>query len=495
MNRASWTLPALISVALLLGAAGGYWFAARERTPGASVEAGSDSRSPRDGRQPLYWYDPMFPQQKFDQPGKSPFMDMQLVPRFADEAEEGASIRIDPAIRQSLGVRLATVTRGKLQQILQVTGVLAFNAREVAEVQARASGFVERTYARAPGDRVAAGEPLADVLIPEWAAAQEEFLALRRSGDPALAAAARQRLQLAGMPKALIDRVERRGKAEPVMTLSSPVSGVIRDLEVRTGMALSSGQTLARINGVERVWLDVAVPEAQSGALRVGQKVEARLPALPGEVIQGVLSSLLPEADPQSRTLRVRIELDNPDGRLRPGMTAQVRLDQQSPGDVLLVPSEAVIRTGKRALVMVAEEEGRFRPVEVRLGQESDGQTAVLDGLQAGQRVVASGQFLIDSEASLKGIEARALAAPAPVHEQPALHEAEGRVVEIGDQSLTVAHGPFKTLGMPGMTMTFPLARPELAQGLKAGDRISLKVREGDSGLLIEQLKKLETSP
>ncbi|WP_103102978.1 efflux RND transporter periplasmic adaptor subunit [Pseudomonas sp. LFM046] len=493
MSRSTWTLPALMGLTLLVGAAGGYWFATREHPPAPIAATGAGD--PTDSRQPLYWYDPMYPQQHFDQPGKSPFMDMELVPKYADDAGADAAVRIAPDIQQNLGVRLATVTQGALEQALQVTGVLAFDARDVALVQARASGFVERAYARAPGDLIAAGAPLADVLVPEWAAAQEEFLGLRRAGDPALLAAARQRMQLAGMPTALIQRVERRGKAEPVLTLTSPINGVIRELEVRPGMALAAGQTLARINGIQRVWLEVAVPEAQAATLKVGQAVEARLPALPGEITRGVLAAILPEADPQSRTLRVRIELENPAGRLRPGMTAQVRLNQQSQGDALLVPSEAVIRTGKRALVMLADENGRFRPVEVQLGQESEGQTAVLAGLQAGQRVVASGQFLIDSEASLRGIEARTQATAPTPPALPALHEAEATLVEVSDQALTIAHGPFKTLGMPGMTMSFPLASPELAKGLKAGDRVRVKVRETDSGLLIEQVQKLEAAP
>ena len=494
MNRAPWKLLALLGLVLLAGAAAGYWFALQGRPTSTSMATDGHPDSPPTDRQPLYWYDPMFPQQKFDSPGKSPFMEMQLVPKYADEPGESTSVRIDPGVQQNLGVRLARVTRGKLERTLQVTGALAFNARAVAQIQARAGGFVERTYARAPGDLVVAGEPLADLLIPEWAAAQEEFLALRRTGSPELAAAARQRLRLLGMPAELIDQVERGGKAKPVMTLTSPIRGVIRELDVRMGMTLAAGQTLASINGVERIWLDVAIPESQAGALQVGQTVEARLPALPGEVIHGALASVLPEADPQSRTVRIRIELDNPEGRLRPGMTAQARLNQQSPTEVLQLPSEAVIRTGKRALVMLAEDNGRFRPVEVQLGQESDGQVEVLNGLDAGQQVVASGQFLIDSEASLKGIEARALDKAPAAPESPALHEAEGSIVEIGDQQLTISHGPFKTLGMPGMSMSFPLARPELLRGLKVGDRIRFKVRETDAGLQIEQLQKLEAA-
>src|SRR5690606_23618676 len=211
----------------------------------------------------------------------------------------------------------------------------------------------------APEDLIAAGAPLADLLIPEWAAAQEEFLALRSIGDAQLLAAARQRLRLAGMPAELITRIERSGKAQPVWTVVSPIAGVITELNVREGMTLDAGEPLATINGLASVWLDVAVPEAETAGVRLGQVVEARLPAFPGEVLSGSVSAFLPQATRDSRTVRVRAERPNPDGRLRPGMSAQVRLHRSGGQTALFVPNEAVIRTGRRALVMLAEGEGR----------------------------------------------------------------------------------------------------------------------------------------
>ncbi|WP_416311601.1 efflux RND transporter periplasmic adaptor subunit [Pseudomonas sp. W03] len=488
MSRFPLKTSLLLVLALSAGGAGGYWLAQQGHAPASAAPASTE-------RKALYWYDPMVPQQHFDAPGKSPFMDMQLVPKYADSAaatDSTPSVRIEPGIQQNLGMRLATVSRGKLDRTLQVTGLLTFNDRDVALLQARAGGFVERAYALAPGDVVKAGAPIADILVPEWAGLQEEFLALRGAGEPALLAAARQRLLLAGMPAALVEQVARSGKARPVITLGSPIAGVIRELEVRPGMSLAAGAPLARINGLGQVWLEAAVPESQAGGLKVGQSVDARLPAFPDRPVSGTLASILPENDQQSRTLRLRIELPNPDGQLRPGMTAQVSLDLAGQASVLQIPSEAVIRTGKRNLVMLAEDQGRFRPVEVRLGQENDGLVAVLHGLDEGQRVVASGQFLIDSEASLKGIEVRTAE---PAATAPAVHEANGRIVEISDQGLTISHGPFNTLGMPGMTMTFALARPELAAGLKAGDRVRFGVSQGDAGLVIEQVSKQEDRP
>ncbi|MEX6504012.1 efflux RND transporter periplasmic adaptor subunit [Pseudomonas zhanjiangensis] len=483
----------LTALALAIGAAGGYWFAQAPRH--AEPEPAKAEQVPaQEQREVLYWYDPMVPQQKFDQPGKSPFMDMQLVPRYADESGDSAAVSIDPSVTQNLGMRLTSVSRESLASELEAFGSLTFNSRDVALVQARSGGFVERVYRRAPEDLLAAGDPLVDLLVPEWTAVQEEFLALRDLGDTALLAAARQRLRLAGMPQRLIERVERSGKVQPLWTVTSPIAGVLQVLDVREGMTLAAGQSLARINGLSSVWLEVAVPEAQTTGVSLGQKVEARLPAFPGEVLDGKVGALLPQANLDSRTVRLRVELDNTDGRLRPGMSAQVRLTRPSEQSALFVPNEAVIRTGRRALVMLAEAEGRYRPVEIRLGREFADKVEVLQGLEEGQQVVASGQFLLDSEASLRGVQAQALGQPMPMA-QPALHESEGRIDAIDEDGLLLTHGPFKTLGMPGMTMTFPLADPALGEGLEVGDRVRFGVRETDDGLLIERLHKLEVQP
>lgn len=381
---------------LLLGLGAGYGVA--QLHPNASMPA-------HDDKQALYWYDPMYPQQKFDKPGKSPFMDMQLVPRYADNAAaDTPTVQIDPRQTQNIGVRLATVSRGVMTSTLELSGILAFNDRDVAVVQARAAGFVERVYARAPGDVLKAGAPLADILVPEWAAAQEEFLALRRSGDSGLLSAARQRLRLSGMPAGLVAQMERSGRVQSVLTVTTPLSGALQTLDVREGMTVAAGQTLARVNGLDRVWLQVAVPQAQGATLAVGQAVTAHFLGLPGNTVNGVVSAILPANALDSLTVQVRVELPNPDGHLRPGMTAQVRLAQTSGQAVLLVPSEALIRTGKRVLVMLAEAGGHYRPVEVEAGAENQDYTVIRSGLQEGQQVVASGQFLLDSEASLRGL-------------------------------------------------------------------------------------------
>ena len=344
----------------------------------------------------LYWYDPMIPAEHHAGPGLSS-MGMKTIPRYADDGavEGGGGVRIDAAATQNLGVRLATVERGVLQSDLTVTGAIDFNQRSVAVVQARAPGFVQRVYNRAPGDVIGAGAPLADMLVPEWAGAQLEVRAVQRTGDRALIAAARQRLHLLGGSGS---------GGGGTTTIRSPISGVIQTLDVRQGMTLTAGQTLAQVSGLGSVWLNAALPEAQARQVRVGAAVRAELTAFPGQSFFGKVIAILPTAQADSRTLTVRIELSNRGGRLRPGMFATVHFTGNAAA-ALLVPSEAVIRTGKRDVVMVAGAGGRFQPVEVKVGREGSGKTEILAGLGEGQKIVASGQFLLDSEASLGGTE------------------------------------------------------------------------------------------
>ena len=491
MNNSKKTLGLIVAGAVLLalGAGGGVWWAKRGAmgdSMGATDPAMSDAKV-------LYWYDPMFPQQKFDKPGKSPFMDMQLVPKHANESGE-AGVAINPTVLQNLGARLTPVTRIALTNEIVVTGLVGYNERDIAIVQNRVTGFVERTWPLAPGDMVRAGQPMVELLVPEWAAGQYELLAVRSSGNVELMAAARDRLRLMGMPERLISEVEKSGKPRTRYTVSAPIGGFIESLDVRPGMTLMAGQTLAKINGLSSVWLEAAVPQSMAAVARVGDTAQVIIDGFPGEPISGRITAILPMLSDASRSLRVRVELPNRDGRLRPGLSAQVRLRHTDNSTALSVPTEAIIRTGKRAVVMLAGDKGSFLPVEVTLGREVRERTVILAGLEEGQQVVASGQFLIDSEASLSGIMARSVGEAAAMT-ATSLHEADGTIKEIGKDSITLAHGPFKTLSMPGMTMGFPLAKPELAKGLKAGDKVRVGVRQTDDGLIIEQIEKTGGNP
>ncbi|WP_280151348.1 efflux RND transporter periplasmic adaptor subunit [Piscinibacter sp. XHJ-5] len=386
--------------------------AATRRHLQAGIKAGDVD--PANGRRVLYYHDPMVPGKRFDAPGKSPFMEMMLVPVYGDGGADQGQVSVSPRVQQSLGVRTAEVTEGVLQAEVTAVGSIAYNEREQWVVQARASGFVERLHVRATLDRVVRGQPLLDLYVPDWVAAQEEYLAVRRMAprDAALLDAARQRMRLAGMSDQQVLRVDTKGEVQPRLTLAAPGSGVIAELPVREGMTVSAGTLLARIHGVSTVWALAELPESQAALVRPGTRVQARTPALPGEVFEGTVQALLPEVNPATRTLRARVELANRHARLSPGMFVQMQFVDRRTAKAALVPTEALIHTGRRTVVLLAEDGGRFTPVEVRPGLEAGGRTEIHSGLQPGQRVVVSSQFLIDSEASLKGVEAR-LNAPA----------------------------------------------------------------------------------
>ncbi len=473
-------------VLIALGAAGAMLWTQTQHQPANTPDT---KVAPADERRVLYWYDPMVPSQRFDKPGKSPFMDMELVPKYADEGGDAASVRIDPSIAQNLGMRLAPVTRTDISETIHATGLVRYNERDIAIVQARSGGYVERVARLAPGDVIGAGAFIAELLVPQWAAAQQEYLALKAIGDAELTAAAEARMRLAGMPERLIREVKASGRMKDRVAIAAPIGGELQSLDVRPGMTLSAGQTLARINGIASVWLDVAVPQAQAGQVRTGHTAGARFAAFPGETVTGRVIAILPGVDPAARALTLRIELPNRDGRIRPGLSAEVQI-AGAPAQALTVPTEAVIRGGRRALVIVAEDRGRYRPVEVTLGRQANDRTEVLTGLTEGQQVVASGQFLIDSEASLQGVLDRLASAPDSGAPAAPLHEADAVIEDIDGEEATLAHGPFESLSMPGMTMVFPLARPELAHGLKAGDRVRVGMRQTDDGLVVEKLEK-----
>ncbi len=378
--------------AMALAAAGVWWYA---QGVAAQPQAGAE-------RKPLYWYDPMKPDQHFEQPGKSPFMDMQLVPKYgaggADGSADGATIvEIDPRMAQNLGMRTAPVTSGRSAQRLEVVGSVAVDENRIATIEARAAGWIERLDVKAVGDRVRRGQVLAGIYAPDLLAAQEELALAQKLGDASLIEAAQSRLELLG--------VAGRGKngAQRRVDIVAPQPGVVTELLVRHGAQVTPGMPLMKLADLSRVWVVVEVPEAQAGWIRAGNAAEVRLKSQAGTVLKGAVEYVYPMLDAQTRTLRARLSFDNANGALKPGMYAQVSVLGGVTGEALLVPSEAVIRTGTRNVVLVAEGAGRYRPVLVTLGAEQGDQTVVLEGLVPGQQVVVSGQFLIDSEASLLG--------------------------------------------------------------------------------------------
>ncbi len=478
-------LASLFAAALL---AGGGSFLYRAGKHAGMTGAGS-AVTPAAGaadKKPLYWHDPMVPGQRFDKPGKSPFMDMQLVPVYAG-GDDAGTVAVSPRMQQSLGLRTGPVTRARPATAMQAVGSVAYNERDVALVQARSSGYVERLHVRAPLDLVRKGQPLVALFVPDWIAAQEEYLTARRipgAATDGLASAAKQRMLLAGMDAGLVRLVETSGQVHPRTTIHAPVDGVVAELLVREGMTVATGTPLFRINGLGRVWVNAEVPEAAAAMVRPGAAVEARTPALGGKIFTGKVSVLLPAVDPTTRTLKARIELANPGGELVPGMFANLTFTQSGGGGVLSVPSEAVIKTGRRSVVMVALGEGRFSQIEVETGAEFDDRTEIRKGLAEGQQVVLSGQFLIDSEASLRGAAPRmseVKTAPAPAQKAP-IHRAVGTLEKIDKDEITISHGPVPSLQWGAMTMGFKPPPGGMPSGIAVGETVSFGFTQGKDG-------------
>jgi Cu(I)/Ag(I) efflux system membrane fusion protein len=472
-----------VAAGILSGAGYGlYWVGMKNGMTMAAPAA-----DPATGKKVLYWHDPMVPGPKFDKPGKSPFMDMQLVPVYADDAGDEGKVSISPRVQQNLGIRTAEATKGSLTSSVEAVGSIAYNERDVALVQARSNGFVERLHVRAPLDPVKQGQPLADLYVPDWVAAQEDYLAIKRmgGGTEGLLDAARQRMRLAGMSDDQIRLVESTGKTHVRLTVVAPVTGVVAELSAREGMTVMAGAPLFRINGLATVWVNAEIPESLAAAVRPGNSVEARTPAFPGEIFKGKVSAIVPEVNAATRTLKARIELANPKGQLVPGMFANLNLSPAARKDVLLVPTEAIIQTGKRNVVMVALGDGKFQPADVEIGTETGGQTEIRKGLEARQKVVVSGQFLIDSEASLKGTGTRMSDMPASADGKAAdvAHRAEGKVEQIGKDDITISHGSVPSLQWGPMTMGFKPPAAGLPKNVAVGDTVIFEFRQGKDGM------------
>ena len=472
----------VVGAGVLLAAGGFYAGRSSQHGEATAAAAAPASAAPSGERRVLYWHDPMVPGPRFDKPGKSPFMDMELVPVYADEASD-SGVKVSPTVQQNLGIRTAAVKKADVSSSFDAIGTVQFDERLNVAVQTRVAGYVERLAVRAPMERVRKGQALATVFAPEWLAPQNELLALKRAGvSPDIVSAARDRMRALSIPESLIRRSEDTDTAQARFTLSAPVSGIVAELGVREGVAVTPGMTLFRISGLEKVWAVAEVPEAQAVRLSRGQKVKAVLQADATQSFDGELKEILPQVSADTRTLQARFEVDNQAGKLTPGML--LRLEVTGPSrQRLVVPAEAVIRTGTRAVAIVRRDDGSFEPRELQLGSDMGDSIEVAKGLSEGEQVVASGQFLIDSEARLKSVlGAMATAQPASPPASPAaraMHEASGTVESVDADSITISHGPVPELKWPAMTMGFGKPDPKAFADVKPGDPVRFQFRQG----------------
>ncbi|MFM0554213.1 efflux RND transporter periplasmic adaptor subunit [Paraburkholderia sediminicola] len=487
---------AVFTAAALLGA--GYVAGSHHAATDAPMApaAAADKVDPKTGRKVLYWHDPMVPNQHFDKPGKSPFMNMELQPVFADEGSSGG-IKVDSTLQQNLGIRYATVVRQDASESFDAIGTTQFDESMADVVQSRVTGYIDHLYASAPMQRVGKGAPIASLFVPDWLAPQEEYLALKRGGmDAGLLAAARARMQALSIPDGLITSLDRTGRAQTHVTLFAQQAGVLTELNVRDGAMVSPGQTLAKIAGLSKLWLIVEIPESLALQVQPGMMVDATFAGDASQHFSGHIREILPGISPDSRTLQARLEIDNAGLRLTPGMLMRARVSGAKPVSRLLVPSEAVITTGKRSIVIVRNGDGRLQPVQIAVGHDSGDSTEVTSGLTEGQQVVASGQFLIDSEASLRSVlpklegsaaPAASASASAPVAAQT--YETTGKVEKVTSSDITFSHQPVPALGWGAMTMTFGKPSPTAFPDVKVGESVHFVFKPSDDGYQLTQVE------
>lgn len=408
MNKLAALLPLLAALALF----GCHGDPEPEQTPVAETTAPSQGRladADRDGDGIVY-QSGMHPWIVEDEPGTCPVCGMDLQPVPVSGAAPG-TVEIDPVTLQNIGVRTVTVEVEPLERSVRTTGVFEADESARTAVSLKVGGWVERLRVNYEGDRVGRGQPLLELYAPELVSTQQEYLLALRNRDllgggpeaERLVQAARNRLRLFDISDAQIERLENSGEVTRTLTLYAPAGGTVIDKNVTEGQQVTAGQTLMHIVGLGRLWLQVDVPEQDLGWVDVGTRAVVSLPSEPGAETAGTVDYVYDLLDPATRTGRARLTVPNPDRRLKPGMYATATLFGAPTEPRPTVPSDAVIRTGTEAGVILSLGGGRFRPQPVTLGPEADGRVQILAGLDGGEVVVSGAQFLIDSEARLSG--------------------------------------------------------------------------------------------
>jgi Cu(I)/Ag(I) efflux system membrane fusion protein len=359
--------------------------------------------SSADEAKPLYWVAPMDANYQRDKPGKSP-MGMDLVPVYAESADDGmeqaGSVRISPDVINNLGVRVSESRLQVMHNEITTVGYVQYDQDQLVHIHPRVEGWIEKLYVKAAGDPVAYNQALYALYSPQLVNAQEEFLLALDRKNTRLIEAAESRLMSLQIPVSEIKRLKADKSVSQTVTFYAPQSGVVDNLNIREGFYVKPGTTLMSIGKLEQVWVEAEIFERQAAEVAVAMPVTMTLDYLPGREWSGMVDYVQPTVDPQTRTIKLRLRFANADGVLKPNMFAQVVIHTENDQRVLVVPKESLIRTGKMDRVVLALGEGRFKSIEVNVGRFDADSVEILDGLVAGDKVVTSAQFLLDSESS-----------------------------------------------------------------------------------------------
>ena len=442
----------------------------------------SPSDSTVDADKPLYWVAPMDPNYRRDTPGKSP-MGMDLIPVYDDggnNADSPGTIKIHPNVENNLGVRTAKVEKKALHVPIRTVGYVQYNEDTLVHIHPRVEGWIDNLYVKAAGDYVKKGEPLYALYSPELVNAQEEYLLARTRNNKNLIEAASSRLEALQMPASAIKKLNNTGKVQHTITFTAPQTGFVDNLNVRHGFYVKPGITILSIGALDEVWVDAEIFERQSNLIEEGLAVTMTLEYLPGKEWQGQVDYVYPTLDEKTRTLKARLRFENPDYFLKPNMFAQVTIHSDLDDENLLVPTEAVIRTGTQDRVVLALGEGRFKSVEVEVGNIVNEYTEILAGLNKDDRIVTSAQFLLDSESSISSDFKRMEepdAAPTMVWTTATINS-----VMIEHRMVNLDHAEIEDWGWPSMTMDFNVADDIDISQLSAGMSLHLQITKLDTG-------------
>jgi Cu(I)/Ag(I) efflux system membrane fusion protein len=495
---------AAAAVLLAVGIGGGYWIGARH-SASSHAEAQSTASAPAPERKILYYRNPMGLPDTSPVPKKDPMgMDYTPVYEGEEEAASGNQIRISTEKVQKLGVRTEEARVRALSRALRAVGTLQVDERRISTVSSKFEGWIERLHVNTTGQPVTRGQPLMEVYSPDLVTAQQEYLIAAKGIDDMKGASADLQRSMQQLKSSALTRLrnwdisdqelqelQTSGTTRRTVTLRSPVSGVVVEKPALKGMRFLPGETLYQISDLSALWVLAEVFEHDLAQVRPGQGATIEVSAFPGKIFKGKVAFLYPTITPETRTGKVRIELANPGGQLKPAMYASVELATGERRNVLTVPASAVLDSGVRQVILVQMAEGRFEPRAVKLGTRTDDYVEVLEGVNAGEAVVVGANFLIDSESNLKAAMAGFASAPGSGGASPEPgpgpgvgHRTEGTVESIDAKSgsITVSHGPVATLQWPGMTMEFLLANPALMGNVRPGSRIAFEFVERKAG-------------
>lgn len=435
-------------------------------------------------REILYWVAPMDPNFRRDKPGKSP-MGMDLVPVYAENSSPTAgTVEIDSNVIQNFGVRSESVTYGRLDREIETVGYVEYDENALQHIHTRVDGWIEKLSVKALGDPVRKDETLFELYSRTLVNAQQEYLLAKESAQGPLIAASQERLVSLGMTAPEILELDRSQTVNQRVKVVAHTDGVVAMLGIREGVYVTPATHVMSIADLERVWILAEVMERHADAIKIGQEVVFEVDSKPGRKFEGQVEYIYPEMDPQTRSLKVRIGYSVQDDVFRPNMFARVSIIVPGKSDVIHVPTSAVIRGGSSDRVVVDLGNGRFKSTPVVAGYDSGDSTEILRGLETTDRVVTSGQFLIDSESNIDTALAR--------FEDRSTEESERENVDaevLGmnpiDGTIRVKHGPIDTWGWMAMTMELSVADEALLQQVAVGDLVRLEIEKTPEGAVL----------